>query len=356
MSIVLIILSMLVIWRASDGFESATEYLGRKLSDGVKGATLNAIGSSMPEFITTMIALLFYADKNGFAFGVGTTAGSAVFNGAVIPAVVILSVVLFGVAKNVVVSRKVILRDGLALIIGELLLIWILSKGTINYFDGLALVVYYMVYVIVMLKTMDNSECEEYEHEKPDDSRWLSNFITLNIKDTILCGRRIGTFTAWFILIVSTLLIGGACHLLVEACYMLGNEMGIQTYFIAVILAAAATSVPDTIISIKDAKNGNYDDAVSNALGSNVFDICFCLGFSAAAYCLYFGDTIQLSAASDIGDVRIVLLGVTVAVFLLMLKKTLAVVDALAMLFLYGMFVIYILDKAYNLGAFKWIF
>ena len=42
-----------------------------------------------------------------------------------------------------------------------------------------------------------------------------------------------------------------------------------------VIIAAAATSVPDTILSIKDARKGNYNDAISNALGSNIFDICF---------------------------------------------------------------------------------
>ena len=40
-----------------------------------------------------------------------------------------------------------------------------------------------------------------------------------------------------------------------------------------------ATSVPDTVISIRDARDGDYDDAVANALGSNVFDVCFALGF-----------------------------------------------------------------------------
>ena len=41
--------AMVVIWRASDGFETASELLGENLSDGVRGATINAIGSSMPE-------------------------------------------------------------------------------------------------------------------------------------------------------------------------------------------------------------------------------------------------------------------------------------------------------------------
>ena len=46
-SILIILLAMLVIWRASDGFETASEYLGRNLTDGVRGATINAIGSKI---------------------------------------------------------------------------------------------------------------------------------------------------------------------------------------------------------------------------------------------------------------------------------------------------------------------
>ena len=41
-SILLIIFCCIIIWRASDGFEAASEYLGRNLSEGVRGATINA--------------------------------------------------------------------------------------------------------------------------------------------------------------------------------------------------------------------------------------------------------------------------------------------------------------------------
>ena len=52
--ILLIVFCCLVIWKASDGFETASEYLGRNMSEGVRGATINAIGSSMPELFTTI--------------------------------------------------------------------------------------------------------------------------------------------------------------------------------------------------------------------------------------------------------------------------------------------------------------
>ena len=78
-----IIFAMLEIWRSCAGFEEATAYLGRNMTNGVRGATFNAIGSSLPELLAASVALLFYADKSGFAFGIGTTAGSAIFNSAV---------------------------------------------------------------------------------------------------------------------------------------------------------------------------------------------------------------------------------------------------------------------------------
>ena len=53
-----ITLAMLIIWRSSDGFEVASGYLGRNLTDGVRGATINAVGSSIPELFTTLFSLM----------------------------------------------------------------------------------------------------------------------------------------------------------------------------------------------------------------------------------------------------------------------------------------------------------
>ena len=57
--LILIILTSVIIWKSSDGFDKASTYLGRNLSDGVKGATINAISSSMPELLTTIFFLIF---------------------------------------------------------------------------------------------------------------------------------------------------------------------------------------------------------------------------------------------------------------------------------------------------------
>jgi len=118
--------------------------------------------------------------------------------------------------------------------------------------------------------------------------------------------------------------------------------------FVAVILASAATSVPDTIISMKDAKAGNYNDAISNALGSNIFDICFALGFPLFMYCIIYGpiqmrpETIQFSS-----ELRILLLFFTVVAFLIYFTgKKMGLVKALMLIGIYVLFTSYICGRS----------
>ena len=66
-SIIFISISCIIIWRSSNGFEIASDFLGRKMPLGIKGATLNAVASSMPEFLTTLFFLFYLRDSDGFS-------------------------------------------------------------------------------------------------------------------------------------------------------------------------------------------------------------------------------------------------------------------------------------------------
>ncbi len=355
-SLFLIAATCVVIWRACDGFETASEYLGRNLSDGVRGATINAVASSMPEFFTTLFFLFVLQDKDGFAGGIGTTAGSAVFNGVIIPSLVIMTVIWAGIAKRVGVSRKIILRDGIALLICDLVLIIFLGGESLSWWHGLVLMGMYFAYIFYMFASMRRSKqeytfeeelAEEEEVESPSGS-FAKAVVQLDIEELVIGNQPLNPRNAWALLGLSTLIIGVSCFLLVHSCETLGDELGIPIYFIAVILASAATSVPDTIISIRDAQKGNYDDAVSNALGSNVFDVCFALGFPLFLYTMIYGD-IHLSAATlvNIRELCILLFLVTIGAFLIFYSgKTMGRVKAILLLSLYFIFTIYVLGRA----------
>lgn len=353
-----ITLAMLIIWRSSDGFEVASGYLGRNLTDGVRGATINAVGSSIPELFTTLFSLMLLGEVDNFAFGIGTTAGSAIFNGMIIPAVAILAVIGYGIAKKVNVSKKVILRDGIGLIIAELILIYMISGNYLTWVHGLVLMLTYVVYVAYMFTTMnkveestavEQSQEVEEEHLTEKKQSILKAFILLDFED-VFVRKKINTFNAWMLLLFSMLVIGLACIVLIHSCELLSEELGIAPYFIAVVLASAATSVPDTILSYRDAVAGEYDDAVANALGSNIFDICFALGFPLFAFTLFNGPIIMTpETVANVAELQASLVILTIIAFLIYyFNNGLKQLHAYLLLGLYLLFIGFIFAKAYE--------
>lgn len=360
-----ILICCLIIWKASDGFEVSSEYLGRNMSDGVRGATINAIASSMPELFTTIFFLLYLKDTDGFSGGIGTTAGSAIFNGMIIPAVVIFAVLYTKIATEIKVSKKVILRDGLSLIAAETILIFLISGDTLNWWHGFILMITYGVYVTYMLTTMSTVESnepdeEEEEEDELENKSFFNSLVTLDLESLIIGKNKINNKNGWTLLIISMLVIGLACLILVAACEMIGSEsyslpfigelngLNIPIMFIAVVLASAATSVPDTIISVRDARNGNYNDAISNALGSNIFDVCFALGLPLFLYCLFYGpitmspETVQFSS-----ELRILLLIMTIiAFFVYIIGSRMTKLKGFILLTIYILFTIYIVGRS----------
>ena len=125
--------------------------------------------------------------------------------------------------------------------------------------------------------------------------------------------------------------------------------MGVAPYFIAVILASAATSLPDTILSYRDAMKGDYDDAIANALGSNIFDICFALGLPIFAYTLVKGPIIMPeSTLIDVVQLQISLIILTIVSFYIFyFNRGLKVIHSIYLLGLYIVFVVFIFLNAY---------
>ena len=365
--ILIIVFCCIVIWKASDGFETSSEYLGRNMSEGVRGATINAIASSMPELFTTIFFLWFLKDTDGFSGGIGTTAGSAIFNGMIIPAVVIFAVLSSNASTKIEVSKKVILRDGLSLIIAEAILILLISGDTLMWWHGLVLMLTYGAYITYMLTSMkkvDNEDDDDDNDDEDDDDEiesvgFFKGLFTLNLEGLVIGNKEINTRNSWQLLILSMLIIGSACLLLVVACEFIGsdtytflgyefNGLNIPIMFVAVILASAATSVPDTIISVRDAKNGNYNDAVANALGSNIFDICFALGFPLFMYCLIYGPiNMDPTVVEFSSELRILLLVFTIlAFFVYYIGKYMGKIKAYILLSMYILFTAYICGRS----------
>ena len=59
---------------------------------------------------------------------------------------------------------------------------------------------------------------------------------------------------------------------------VIGFTLGIPDTVMGLTFIAAGVSVPDCLSGVAVVKEGHADMAVSNAIGSNVFDFLMCLG------------------------------------------------------------------------------
>lgn len=82
----------------------------------------------------------------------------------------------------------------------------------------------------------------------------------------------------WLTFLLSIVWISGISYLMVEAARISGCLLKIPAPAMGLTVLAAGTSVPDALASISVARDGAGDMAVSNAIGSNVFDILLGLG------------------------------------------------------------------------------
>ncbi|MGK7394184.1 MAG: sodium:calcium antiporter [Candidatus Cyclobacteriaceae bacterium M3_2C_046] len=382
--IIIVLICCIIIWRTGDSFETASQFLGRKLSDGVRGATINAIASSMPELLTTLIFLINIQGANGFSGGIGTTAGSAIYNSMVIPAFVGIIVFFKLSVKKFRFTRKVIIRDGLFLLLIESIFIFILSSTYITWKDGLVLILVYFGYLFFMFFTMKGKLIEPDGQDDPPspnqltpkpvlasifpipNQRQMVAFLKLDLNEAILGDQKINKRKAWTLLAVSTAVMAASCMLLVQATEFLGSDtyhlpflgelhgLGIPIMFVALILVSAASSVPDTIISMKDAQKGNYDDAFSNVLGSNIFDICFALGLPLFIYTLLYGPFTIPPAIMEITlELRIILIVLTfLALLIFIVGKNFTRAKAYLLLTIYGFFILYVIVKSLDKTSF----
>ena len=359
--LLLIVFSSLIIWKASNGFDDASSFLGRNLTEGVKGATINAISSSIPELLTSIFFLIYLKDSEGFSGGLGTIAGSAVFNAMVIPALSIIVVIYYGISKTIEVSKKVIYRDSIALITLQIVLIFIIYFQLLNIIGGTILVSLYFIYVIYMITSMKAKSVTSTNYSNDIQSIDVKNrfisFLKLDLSYALIGNEKTTNTRAVILLLTSLLFMGASCLVLVWACELIGEKeyslfgynnlkgLNIPISVVAIIIAAAATSIPDTILSVKDALKGNYNDAISNAIGSNVFDIGFAIGFPILVYSILYNPIILSEIVQEFSlKIMTILLILTLITFIILISnKKIGLVKGLLLLGLYFIFISYIL-------------
>lgn len=334
----------IVIMYSCNTFEQSANYLGRNLNGGARGALVDAIGSSLPELMVTFMFVATGQPELILA-GVAVTAGSAVFNSVLIPAVSILAAKDENGNKvsSFSLRRPVLLRDGAYLLAVEAVLIFMLGMNAFTLAMAgilLALYVAYAIHVIVDSKR-EGEGPDDYEYESLESTnKWVA-LLKFDFNKLLFNDKPLTTVSAWIVLIGAVLVIGIACHYLALSIENIAVGFGVPVYFSAVVLGAAATSLPDTILSVKSARRGDYEDAVGNAIGSNIFDVTVSLALPIAIYLLATGGVLPIEQSEDLTMLRWFVLGTSAAVIAGLVMSANKVTNTIAYYFL-GLYAVWI--------------
>ncbi|KAJ6636772.1 Sodium/potassium/calcium exchanger 5 [Pseudolycoriella hygida] len=295
------------------------------MKEDVVGATFMAAATSSPElFINCVGTFITKGD-----LGVGTVVGSAVFNILAVPA-------CCGLFAGQIVNLDwwPVSRDCLMYGVAVTALIGVLYDGIVMWYEGLALVLAYFFYIVVMycndivatkvrtivsrlkrkpkirpyrevteiapllkkegqpttkfvptteLEKIDEENCAfaETPWKRSADSgviafiaRWpITLLLWLTIPDCRKYPRlRLLTF---FMCIVW---IGLTSYFVAFLITVVGDTINIPDSVMGLTFLAAGTSVPEAVSSVIVTNQGHGAMGISNSIGSNTFDILLCLG------------------------------------------------------------------------------
>lgn len=254
--IISLILIMIILNYATWVLEKEISTIWKKLKilPSVRWAIFDASMSSLPEFLTALVWLFILWEK-WLEVGTWTIWGSALFNILIIPAAVLLA---YNWKKPIKIDPSSIKRDSIFYFLSIIvILVWL-------YFNQLkitsiALITVYVSYIFYLYKQSLNHRNQykesiekDYENVKNIKISYLKIFIWLAI---VYLGVEVA----------------------VSAAEWMWKELHVSTFIISLVVLAGITSIPDTMLSIKASNKWDVDAWFSNAVGSNIFDICIWL-------------------------------------------------------------------------------
>jgi cation:H+ antiporter len=253
--VLVIVVTTVMLWFGSGWLESSAEHLSAYygLPAVVQGSVVVAVGSSFPELASVVVTAL----GDSFGMGVGAIVGSAIFNILVIPA-------LSGLATRepLDVNRTIVYKEAQFYMIAVSVLVITFALAVIYFpvdggtaLDGnvtpsLALIPLLLYGLYLFIQWQDVGDYVS------DDS-----------------GREVNVLREWGRLAAGLLVILIAVEFLVGAVEGLNATFGIPEFLAGVTIIAAATSLPDALVSVRAAKGGKSETSLGNVLGSNTFDL-----------------------------------------------------------------------------------
>ena len=253
-----IILGIVMLYFGSDWLVDGAKKLALRLGIApfVVGLTVLAFGSSAPEAVTSIVS------TSTPDIILGNVIGSNIAN---IGLCIGLAALL-----NPMVAKFESMRFEIITMVAAVSIITILGiNGYIGSVEGIILISLLILFVLTVyfMKRGDKEGQESYMAEI----------------DTSEIDRSTSKLLLWIAMcIVGLVLLYFGARFFVEGATELARIMGVSELMIGLIVVAIGTSLPELCISLMASFRGENELAVSNIVGSNIFNSFFVLGIGAS--------------------------------------------------------------------------
>ena len=254
LNVLMLIVGFIVLIKGADLFvDGASGIAGNfKVSKMLIGLTIVAFGTSAPELAVSIKSLLVGSGD----IVLGNVIGSNILNILLILGVSALFHSLN--VKNNTVKKELPITLMITMAFSVILLDNFFDKSMVNSFtrgDGIVLLLFFGVFLYYLIK-MARNKIENNEEEEKYPSMGKSVLIT----------------------IIGLLGIVLGSHFTVEGAAGLAKIMGISERIISLTIIALGTSLPELVTSVTATRKGEYDIAIGNVVGSNIFNIGLVIG------------------------------------------------------------------------------
>lgn len=252
MSFVIFVIAMGVLIWGADLLINQSERIALKFNipEFIIGATLIALGTSLPEMAASIAASL----SNKPDIAIANVIGSNVLN------ITLVLATVFIIATKINPSRDFFAKDSTWALVPVLVFILMIIDGVISRFDASLLLLLMGAYLIFLLQDAKNIPEEDLEDLDIGSFSWV---------------KTIPILLAGFVLVI----IGA--HFTIESASDIAKSFGISEWIIGIIMISLGTSLPELVVSISAAVRGKVDMAIGNIIGSNMANTTVVLGAAA---------------------------------------------------------------------------
>jgi cation:H+ antiporter len=235
--------------KSAQAFTALSERLGRHLglSPFLVGLTVVAIGTSLPELLTGIMATA----QGHTAMVAGNVLGANITN------ILLIGGVTAWLTRKAIVDTPAVESEMPLLLTLTAVLILTIYDGQVTRLESVLLLLSYVLYARFLVHNgRIHHHVEVVKHKSMDAKAW--GFLALS-----LLGLYFGSSYT------------------VKALIELAGNFAVAPEILSMTVLALGTTLPELVISIQAARKNQYSLVLGNILGSNIFNGTVVLGLSA---------------------------------------------------------------------------